>query len=775
MKKFLCYDDLKGDEIMKSKNFIRAYDSFCNFPDTLPAPILRKSFNLSFTPDNCELNICVSGFYELVINGINITKGFLAPFISNPDQLLYYDTYDLTPYLIKGENIICVTLGNGFANQDFNCKQYCKASHRAPLAMALNLKAIGGEEVFELVSDESFKVNSSPIIYDMYHLGTIYDARREDKSVFMPGYDDSSWENAKKASSPKGDIFPSFAMPVKVRNEITPVSIKKQENIYYFYDNEGKPFEETFVKDAWCYDFGVSRAGVCKLKIKGKRGQKVTLRHCETLKNGNFCMNSIHSVNEFSPTYFTRFQADTYILKGGEEEIYIPSFTYHGFRYVLCEGITKQQATKDLLTFEVLSTETKKRAYFSCSNDTLNTIYNMAVESDLSNYQHIITDCPHREKCGWTGDISVSAHQFLLSFNCVENLKMWLQQARYSQTEKGALPCVIPSSGWGYNWGNGPVWDSAILNVVYHIYKYYGRVDVIEENADMIIRYLRYIADRRDEKGLIAVGLPDWCQPGKKDSQPDSPLVFTDSSQIYHSALRSAFLFEIIGRNNDAEYARKLGAEMKKSIRNNLIDFETMTVAGNCQTSQAVALNMGLFEKEEIPFAYKRLKEIIQRDDYKINCGMIGLRNIFHVLAKNGDIALAVEMITKKNAPSYQDMIDRGGTALFESMTPNGFQESQNHHFYGDVINLFITKIAGLNVNPNMNDIYEICLKPYGLPNGEFVNTIYTCGESKLIIRLQKFNDKFKYYVLSEGAFYGTVNLNGKIMELKKGLNVYEY
>lgn len=759
---------------MVFKNFIKAWDEYCNYPHMVPAPIMRKSFEVDFEAESCTLKICTAGFYELYINGKNITRGYLAPFISNPDHVVYYDEYDISSCVNKGKNAIAIILGNGFANQDSPYKNYDNAPFRAPLSLGLTMEICGEGKTIVIDADESFRVHPSPIVYDMYRLGVIYDARLELKGFANAEFDDSGWNNAKTAPAPRGKITPSMAEPIKEEYELKPIGVEKQEDIYYFYDNEGKPFESTYVKEGWCYDFGYSRSGVCRLKIKGERGQKITLRHCECLKNGKFNMNSIHTVNDKSPGYFERFQADTYILKGGEEEIFIPAFTYHGFRYVLVEGITKEQATEDFLTFLVFNTHMERISDFSCSDSIINTLYNMAIHSDLSNFHHFPTDCPHREKCGWTGDISVSAHQLALSFNCVENMRMWLEGARFAQTEAGQLPGVIPTTDWGYAWGNGPVWDSAIVNVPYYIYKYYGRKDIIEENAHMIFKYLKYIASKRDEKGLIAIGLGDWCQPGKKDTLPDSPLVFTDSSQVYQTALRSAFLFDALDKKEEVKYALELALEMKEAIRKHLIDFDNMTVVGNCQTSQAVAIRMGLFDSDEKAIAYKKFIEIIKNDNYTINCGMIGLRNIFHLLAENGDIDIALKMITKENAPSYRDMIDRGGTALFESLAPNGFQESQNHHFYGDIINLFITKIAGLNVNPDMKDIYKVMVKPHIPVDMDFAKASYISGESRIDTQWKKVDGKVQMLVNIAGNFYGTIDVDGRKYKLQKGENCYE-
>lgn len=755
-------------------NFIKGTETYSTYYNNIAAPILRKSFSFDFTAENSLLQICVSGFYELYINGKNITKGKLSPFINNPDHLLYYDEYDVTPYLQNGKNAVAVILGNGFANQDSPRQNNNKAPWRAPLVLGLSLNINGNGKHFSLESDETFKVHSSPILYDMYRFGVIYDAREEIDGFANADFDDSLWENAQTATPPKGKITKSTALPITEQYELKPKSIEKQKDIYYFHDSENKPIERTHIKEGWCYDFGYCRAGVCRLKIKGERGQKITIRHGEEQRYGKFNMNSVFTLRKGDEEYYHLFQADTYILKGGEEEIFVPSFTYHGFRYALVEGISEEQATDELLTFIVFNTDIKKRSDFNCSDDIINKLYDMTIHADLSNFLHIPTDCPSREKNGWTGDMSVSAYQFLLSFDCSENLKMWMENIRYTQTDEGMLPGVVPTNDWGYTWGNGPVWDCVIINVPYYVYKFCGRRDIIEENSDMIFKYLNFIANiKRDERGLVEFGLGDWCQPYKDNSNSDSPLIFAASSQMYESALRAAFLFDVIGKEEEKEFALRLAAEFKESIRKELIDFDSFTVIGNCQTSQSVALKMGLFEPDEYARAYERLIEIIKRDNYTICCGMYGLRYIFHVLFENGNGDIALEMITKKDAPSYRNMIDLDGTALFESLIPNGSNESRNHHFYGDIVHLFIAKIAGININPNMNDIHEVLVKPIIPERISSASADYSFENGKISVNWEKTDGKTKITVYLPEIAFGKIQLNERTEALKTGQNEF--
>ncbi len=751
-------------------NFIRATDDYCSLDNPVPAPILRRGFELDFTPESAVLRIAVSGFYELYINGKRITRGQLAPYINNPDHIIYYDEYDLSDMLNKGKNAIAVILGNGFANQDVQGWNFSKAPFRAPLCLAVELSAGANDKVYTLVSDESFKVHSSAIRFDMYRYGVVYDAREEISGFSEADFDDSDWEYARLATPPRGVITPSRALPIKVRERIKPLSIEKQSNFYYLYNNDATPIKETYVTEGYLYDFGVNCAGVCRLCIKGKRGQRVVIRHCEALRDGKFNMNSIITVTPDVEKIITRYQADEYILSGDGVECFIPVFTYHGFRYAFVEGITEEQATTELLTYEVLNTDITRRAEFTCSDEVINKLYEMGIRSDLSNFHHFPTDCPHREKNGWTGDVSVSAHQYLLNFDCAEAFAVWLENVRCAQRDDGMLPGIVPTDTWGYKWGNGPAWDSVIVNLPYYCYKYDGRVDIIEDNADMIYRYLKYISGRRDERGLVACGLGDWTQPRNGvENVFDSPLEFTDSIQVYEMAEKSAFLFEIIGREEERIFAARLADEILLSIRTHLVSEDGCIAAGECQTSQALALRFGIISEANKREAYRNLIRFIKEKDEHIYTGMIGARHIFHVLFENGDADLALKMITRPDAPSYGNMIELGGTALFEAFIQNGLQESQNHHFLGDILHLFVSKLAGIRVNPTMRDKSEVLVEPIIPSAVSSATASYTFSGGRLVASWMKEDGGVRLNISVPKGVHGIAVLYGKRVPLSEG------
>ncbi len=718
---------------MFSHKFIAANDAFCDYEKPLNAPLFRKVFAIEKEPEKAEFTLCGLGFYELYINGKRITKGALAPYINNPDDVLYYDKYDIKQHLNIGVNAITVMLGNGF----FNCFggiewDFEKAAWRGPLRLAFTLAL---DDVI-VEADESVKTAPSPVVFDDLRIGAFYDARLEKHGFCDADFDDSDWANAKLTVAPKGTPRLCSADPVVFYKELKPVKITHFDDLCYVCEHPAKyekPLENTRVRDVYMYDFGENNTGVCRLKIKGERGQTVTLRFGEYLIDEKFSLRSTLNMGDPNKDNINRFlefpQMDKFTLKGEGEETYIPPFTYHGFRYCLVEGIKKEQATEDLLTYMVMGSDIEKRTNFSCSDESLNQLYDMTCRSVRSNLTYVPTDCPHREKNGWTADISLSAEHVMLSFAAEKTLCEWLYNVRAAQRD-GAFPGIVPTAGWGFEWGNGPGWDSVCVYLPYYIYKYSGDKTVITDNLSAISRYFDYIAGRRDERGLIAVGLIDWAQPYYKCDDTLSPLVFTDSAMVYDMCQKTAHLAKIVGNAAVKEQAEKLAAELKTSIRTHLIDLEKMVAIGECETSQALAIAFGIFEENECVLAAKRLSEIVEKYDNHMVCGVIGARFLFHTLEKYGYTDIALSIIKNPTYPSYMQWVNRGDTTLSEGFAREGEGErggrnSRNHHFWGDVSSFLIQCIAGLRPNPNCIDVNEYLIAPNFPKNLTFASAKY--------------------------------------------------
>ncbi len=678
------------------KQFIAATTEACSFEKHIPAPCLRRSFPLDFTPTEAVLRIAGLGFYALFVNGREITKGPLAPYISNPDHYCYVDRYDLLPYLHQGENVIGVMLGNGFQNPfggfiwDFH-----EAAWLGAPRVALELSATDGESTLTLEADEKFLTHPSPILFDEYRFYEIYDARRELGDWTSPGFAAEGWTPAIPVSAPRGELREVTAEPIRVVREIAPVKI-------------------TPVEGGYLYDFGVNTAGITRLCLKDAAvGQRIAISHGEMLVDGRLNCNNIKFMRPSAKEYHKMNYTDVYFAKGEAEERYAPRFVYHGFRYAFVEGLTEKQATPEALTYLEMHSDLAEIGDFCCSDPMANALFAMVKRSDLSNFYYFPTDCPHREKNGWTGDASMSADHMVLLYDVQKSYREWLSCIRKSQREDGALPGIVPTGGWGFEWGNGPAWDSVLFNLPYVLFRYRGDTEVVKENAHAMLRYLDYILTRRSADGTVAVGLGDWVPTGKRKAEDfDAPLALTDSLMVMDMAKKAAeMLGALAGFERQAEFAAAVAADMKAALRENLLDKETMTVAGSCQSSQALAIYYDMLEEEEKPAAVARLLEFIHQKGDSFDCGFLGLHAIFHVLGDFGEQELAYRMITKKDYPSYGYLVEHGETTLVEWFRPYDVGlGSRNHHFMGDIGRWFITSLAGLK--PLGTSEVEVCPHP---------------------------------------------------------------
>lgn len=749
-----------------STKFIRANGQVCDFEHHVPAPYFRKSFTLQSVPQNAEITICGLGFYELYINGRNITKGPMAPYINNPHDLLYYDNYKVAEYLNLGKNTIGVLLGNGFRNSFGGFVWFFnEAQCRGPVELALCFEAGEGENAVCFEADESFKTHPSPITFDDIRMGCRYDANLEIDGWNLPDFDDSSWQNAEYGDTPAGKPRLCDADPIVVTDELKPVSIKYFDESHYCrtgaYD-ESEKIESTLRHDVYVFDFGVNIAGVTRLKIKGKKGQQIIIRHGEQMNEGEFNeFSTIFYYNDEQKNYYPKYsQTDVYTLKGEGEEEFLPIFKYDGFQYAFVEGLLPEQVSDDTLTALVMNSDLKERASFSCSNETVNRLQSMTRRSDLGNFMYYPTDCPHREKNGWTGDASVSAAHILLNLTAEKSLREWLYNIRAAQAENGALPGIVPTGGWGFDWGNGPAWDSVSVNLPYYIYKHEGKKDIILENAEMMMRYFHYATTRMDDRGLIAIGLGDWCHPREKFlGGIPSPLEFTDTGMVLDMAQKATFLFKEAGLTLQSDFAAALAKTLRNNMRTHLLNKKTLAFAGDCQTSQAFALNLGLYEPDEVATGRKLLVDFIHRDGDVTDCGMIGVRHIFHALTAAGETELAFKLLTSEEPSCYGNWAKSGSTTMWESFHTkySTHAYSLNHHFFGDVSHWFIKVLAGLDPNPNLNDLNEFNVAPQFVSSLDFAKASYRAKGGDVSVHWHRENGGVTLEISAYSAAHGTM------------------
>ena len=450
------------------------------------APLFRRKFTVNSKFIRAVIRVCGLGYAYYYLNGKPISEDlFTAPF-SNYEKTLWYNEYDVSDLLIEGDNVLAVCCGNGWYNEGISTVwEFHKADWRDFPKFILEL-SVNGHTI--LVSDEDWKYTlDSPIVYNQLRDGEYFDARLYDENWKKVEYDDSLWHPVKiDLRAPKGFFRKCTCEPIRECRRIYPTKVHRVD------------------ENSAIFDFGVNISGYVKLKVSQNDGNIITLRYTEEI-NEDFSVN-FNGMNRFHFYQEGDFQTDKFICNG-KAMIWSPKFTYHGFRYVEVTGL--KSISEDTLVAVFVHQAVESRSNFRCSDQRLNTLFEIGQRATLSNLFYMPTDCPTREKMGWMNDAQASADQMLTNFSTE---KWWIDICD-AMTPEGMLPGVVPTPGYGYKWGNGPVSDGALFEIPYQIYLHTNNPNLLKAGIPYFDRYLSYLDRQRDNNGDIAFGLDDWAAP----------------------------------------------------------------------------------------------------------------------------------------------------------------------------------------------------------------------------------------------------------------------
>jgi alpha-L-rhamnosidase len=672
----------KLDEVWAG-NWITA--DFIRKPDNaMEAPYFRKKFTLASKPMRAVLYICGLGYCRAFVNGEKCGDDELSTAFTRYDSTALYMTYDVTDSLEKGENILAAVLGNGwyncFAEDPWNTRQATWRSSPKMIA-ELHVELPEGQNIV-IATDGTWKSSKGPIIYNGIRNGEYYDARLEMPGWNDIGFNDSDWGGV-YITRPPGGLLKSFEMqPIRKTMEFKPVRKWKSP------------------KGTWIFDTGQNASGVARIKVEGKAGTEIIIRYTDILEEDGVSINQ-RAIGGFIKS--GEFQTDKYIKKSDGTEIWSPVFVYHGFQYIELEGLD-YEPDLDSVTAVIMNTDFKKRGSFLCSDELLNTVQRLCWWSTISNYHSIPTDCPHREKNGWTGDASISSEQTLINFDPMAAYYKWMDDFRDSQKPNGCVPCVVPSTGWGYGWGNGPDWSSALTLIPWYTYLYCGDSNILKRNYDIIKKHCEFMLTMADDY-IVNYGIGDWCPPfeGKAISVNMSsfkaPTELTDTAYFYNTADIISRIADILGYPDDKAKYSGLAANIKKAFREKYFDKKNMKVAGDCQTSTACMIFQGLAEEDEKAALLELLIKQIEELDWHLDFGILGNKYVMHTLGDTGNGSIGFKMLAQRTFPSPKRWIDLGATTLWECWNGGG---SHNHHMFSD-LSAFMYKYVG-GISPDEGD-----------------------------------------------------------------------
>jgi alpha-L-rhamnosidase len=645
-----------------------------------PAPLFRKGFEVTKPVSKAMLYVCGLGFNEVRLNGEKVGDRVLEPSLTRYDKRALYSTYDVSQQIAQGKNALGIELGNGWYNMHARAAwDFYKAPWRArPQALALLRVEHPDGSVDTIVSDESWKTAGGPVTFDCIRNGVSYDARLEKPGWDKADFDDSKWESVQITDAPKG-ILTSEVLPAKIMKTIKPVRLTE-------------PAPGVFL-----FDMGQNMAGWSQLHVSGPAGTTITLRYDERLDDKGM-LSQENKIYLFSGD----FQTDRYTLKGEGVETFEPRFAYHGFQYVQIEGFPGKP-TLDSIQGEVIHTAFQPAGSFECSNELLNKIQRNTKWSYIGNFvDGYPTDCPHREKNGWTGDAQLAIDQALMNFASAPAYAKWMNDFKDSQPESGELTGIIPTSGWGKD--IGPSWDSAYIIIPWAMYLYCGDTRVLADQYDGMRKQVDYIGTRA--KDYIAdYGLGDWV-PSKTKTNAD----ITSTAYYYYDALTVSKAAALLGKTDDAKKYGDLAKAIYDAFNAKFYKADEGTYGQGTQTSLATALYQGLVPAERQATITDKLVDMVRGEDNHFDGGILGAKYLLNVLTDQGHADVAYDVASSKTFPSWGSWIEQGATTLWENWDGS---LSRNHIMFGDISAWFYKTLAGINYDESKPGFKHVVIRPH--------------------------------------------------------------
>jgi alpha-L-rhamnosidase len=666
-----------------------------------PAPLFRKSFVLPQGAKRARLYVTGLGYYEAFLNGRRIGDHVLDPGWTDYRKRVYYSTYDVTGLLRKGENALGVMVGNGWFNPlplrmwgNRNLREALPVG-RPRLIGQLEVELEDGARVV-IGTDATWKVRGGPVLRNNVYLGEVYDARREIPGWDRPGSDDPDWANAVPCAAPVGPLQAQPQPPIRVTARFKPVAA-----------SEPKP-------GVFIYDFGLNLAGWASLRLRAPAGTPVKIRFGELLHEDG-TLNPLTSIcgqikghrksgepvgGPGAPEFAE--QSDLYIAKGGGEETYTPRFSFHGFRYAEVTGLARRPALEDLEALR-LNSDVEEIGTFSCSNDLLNRIQEMTARTFLSNIFSVQSDCPHREKFGYGGDLVATNDAFMMNFDMAgfyaKAAGDWADAAR----PDGMLTDTAPFVGIQYC---GLAWAMAHPLLQSQLVRYYCDRRLVEEQYETSRRWLELVI-RENPDLIVREGLADH------ESLEATEVPYLVTPLFFQTAGIVSSLADILGRNDEAARYAGLADAIRSAYREQLLSpgpdrFEALTQAG-----LAAALELGLLAGDERPAAEQELvRKILTAQGPKLTTGIFGTKFILNGLSRAGRADVAYQLVNRRGFPGWGFMLERGATTLWEHWDFSDDTFSHNHPMFGSVSEWLFSWLAGIQPSPDALGFDRIVIRP---------------------------------------------------------------
>lgn len=660
----------------------------------------KKCFSTDKKINKARLYASARGLYDVFINGKRIEDFILAPGMSDYRKRIQYQTYDIASYLGK-DNVIELRLADGWYRG--SSAAYGLTNVYGDTTSIFAQFEIEYEDHTKelLCTDESWSwSNDGPIRFADLKDGEVYNA------LFKPTYNG----HAKVVEAPKAKLVASNNVYVKEKEHFKPTIINS-------------------FNDSKVLDFGQNIAGYLKFSLKGKKNQTFKLVCGEILDSfGHVDLSNIQEVVPSNRTSqmammiklmtnkptgipsLTPLQEIDFTCSGDLDE-YKTSFAIFGFRYVEVIGNVE---FKDIEAIAVYS-DLEETSTFDCSNKLVDKLYENTLWSMKSNYLDLPTDCPTRERLGWTGDAQIFFNAGAYLMNTAPFFKKWIVDVEDAQNKNGVLPAVIPFQGLSMMYENTGVsvgWADAIYLIPYRFYKMYGNIEILEKTYPIMKKYTDYLfnhlgmTDKKEakknpyneytyEKGIH---LGEWLEPDEYkekiagNKRPKHPEEATAYFYLTMETMKE--IATILGKDDDAKKFDKYANGAKEAY--NYLFVKTGTLDTDRQAKLVRPLALGLLDGEDKRWAQDRLIKAIKNKNYHVTTGFLSTVFLLPEVCKANDIETAYKVLENKEKPGWLSEVLSGATTIWESWEGD---VSHNHYSPGSVVEWLFEGICGINIS----------------------------------------------------------------------------
>ena len=691
--------------------------------------------------------VCGLGFYEFSLNGQKVGNSEFAPLWSDYDKTVYYNTYDVTEQLRRDENVVGILLGNGFYNVQGGRYRKLQISFGPPTLLFELVINYEDGTCTTVHSDNEWKYDFSPVIFNCIYGGEDYDARREQKGWNQIGFDDSHWRPVVIQEAPKGILRSQMAAPVKImeRYDIQKVTKLNADQVA----SASVSTKRTVDPSAFVLDMGQNLAGFPEITVRGKRGQKVTLIVAEALTEEGAC----------NQRQTGRQHYYEYTLKGEGDETWHPRFSYYGFRYVQVEGAVlkgqknpqKLPVLKNIQSCFVYNSA-RKVSTFESSNRIFNAAHRLIEKAVRSNMQSVFTDCPHREKLGWLEQVHLNGPGLLYNYDLTAYAPQIMQNMADAQHSNGAMPTTAPEyvifEGPGMDvFAESPEWGGSLVIFPFMYYETYGDDSLIKKYYPNMRRYVDYLKTRAD-KGILSFGLGDWYDYGdfRAGFSRNTPVPLVATAHYYMTVMYLVQAAKMVGNDFDIHYYTSLAQDIMVAFNKCFLHKDTAQYGTGSQCSNALPLFLQMTQDADKQGNYRpdadlnekvfaNLIKDVEAHGNRLTTGDVGNRYLIQTLARNGEHELIYKMFNHEEAPGYGFQLKFGATTLTEQWDPRQ-GSSWNHFMMGQIDEWFFNSLVGI--------------RPSTTPKQ---------GYQKFIIAPQPVGD-LKYVKASYETLYGTINVD---------------